>query len=287
MTGRAATVTGLLDAAAHRLGGLLGLEKREARLEARVLAAHAWKVSPAWLIAHDTDDMKASQADALDALLARRLAGEPVAYIVGTREFYGRRFEVSAAVLIPRPETELLVDLALAHIPPEDTTEVLDLGTGSGCIAITLALERPQARVTAVERSAAALVIARRNAETLDATVAFSAGDWFSGLAGHSYDLIVANPPYVALADSHLTRGDLRHEPIAALASGRDGLDDLRRVIDSARTHLRRRGVLLLEHGYDQAGAVQALLRDGGFAHPRCWRDLGGNPRVSGGELSE
>lgn len=287
MTGRTATVAGLLDAATDRIGTALGLDKREARLEARVLAAHAWQVTPAWLIAHDTDVATAPQAAAFETLLARRVAGEPIAYIVGMREFYGRAFEVSPAVLIPRPETELLVELALARIPPDDATAVLDLGTGTGCVAITLALERPRARLTAVERSPAALALARRNAETLDAAVEFTAGDWFSGLAGRSYDLIVANPPYVAAGDPHLARGDLRHEPVAALASGQDGLDDLRHLIEGARAHLRRPGMLLLEHGHDQAEAVQALLRSGGFAHPRCWHDLAGNPRVSGAELSE
>lgn len=287
MTGHAATVAGLLDAATDRVRSALGLDKREARLEARVLAAQAWQVTPAWLIAHDSDAATAPQAAAFEALLARRLAGEPIAYIVGAREFYGRGFEVSPAVLIPRPETELLVELALAEIPLDDTTTVLDLGTGSGCIAITLALELPRARVTAVERSPAALALARRNAQALGAAVEFSAGDWFSGLTGRSYDLIVANPPYIAAADPHLARGDLRHEPVAALASGEDGLDDLRRLIEGARLHLRRPGLLLLEHGYDQADAVQALLRRGGFTRPRCWRDLAGNPRVSGAELSE
>jgi len=287
MTGHAATVAGLLDAATERVRSALGLDKREARLEARVLAAQAWQVTPAWLIAHDSDAATAPQAAAFEALLARRLAGEPIAYIVGAREFYGRGFEVSPAVLIPRPETELLVELALAEIPLDDTTTVLDLGTGSGCIAITLALERPRARVTAVERSPAALALARRNAQALGAAVEFSAGDWFSGLTGRSYDLIVANPPYIAAADPHLARGDLRHEPVAALASGEDGLDDLRRLIEGARLHLRRPGLLLLEHGYDQADAVQALLRRGGFTRLRCWRDLAGNPRVSGAELSE
>lgn len=287
MTDRAATVAGQLDAATRRIGTELGLEKREARLEARVLAAHAWNTNAAWLIAHDTDELGALQAQRLEALLARRLVGEPIAYITGTREFYGRAFRVSPDVLIPRPETELLVELALAHIPPEAAVEVLDLGTGSGCIAITLALERPLARVSAVDRSAAALTIAQRNAETLNARVEFSASDWFGALAGRAFDLIVANPPYVAADDPHLARGDVRHEPLTALASGRDGLDDLRRLIEGARPHLRRRGALLLEHGYDQGPAVRALLDAGGFVQPQSWNDLAGNPRVSGGKLSE
>lgn len=287
MTESAPTVAGLLDAATARIGATLGLDKREARIEARALAARAWDASPAWLIAHGTDEPEASQADNLETLLARRLAGEPIAYICGAREFYGRAFEVSPDVLIPRPETELLVELALARIPPEQPVEVLDLGTGSGCVAITLALERPAAQVTAVDRSAAALAVARRNAEALNAAVEFSTSDWFSALADRTFALIVANPPYVAADDPHLGRGDVRYEPLSALASGRDGLDDLRRLIEGARAHLQPHGALLLEHGHDQAQAVRALLRDGGFAQPQSWSDLAGNPRVSGGELSE
>jgi release factor glutamine methyltransferase len=282
-----ATVVGLLDNASAHIAVALGLEKREARLEARVLAAFAWNVSPAWLIGHDTDSLTDTQIMAFDTLLARRLAGEPVAYLTGTREFYGRPFQVSPDVLIPRPDTELLVELALARMPADQAMDVLDLGTGSGCIAITLALERPLAHVTAVDRSAAALCIAQRNADALNARVEFLASDWFDALAGRQFDLIVGNPPYIAAADPHLARGDVRFEPVSALAAGHDGLDDLRHLTRGACTHLRRGGTLLLEHGYDQADAVQALLRENGIPHPRSWADLAGILRVSGGELSE
>lgn len=287
MNSEAATVAGLLEDATARLSATLGLEKREARLEARVLAAFAWNVNPAWLIAHDTDLPADVQITAFDTVLNRRLAGEPIAYLTGTREFYGRLFQVSPAVLIPRPDTELLVERALTRIPSDRAADVLDLGTGSGCIAVTLALERPLARVTAVDRSAAALAVAQRNANILNAPVEFLNGDWFGALAARRFDLIVSNPPYIAAADPHLTRGDVRFEPPTALAAGQDGLADLRRLIADAHAHLKPCGVLLLEHGYNQAGSVRALLQASGFAHPQSWRDLAGIERVSGGELSE
>jgi len=281
------TVAAWLDAATVRIAAAQGLEKREARLEARVLAAFAWKVTPAWLIAHDRDTPTDAQIAAADALLTRRLAGEPIAYLVGAREFYGRPFEVSPAVLIPRPYTELLVELALAHAPPGQAVEVLDLGTGSGCIAVTLALERPLAQVTALDRSPAALAVAQRNAARLDAHVEFLSSDWFAALGGRRFDLIVGNPPYIAAGDPHLGRGDIRFEPLAALAAGGDGLDDLRRLTATAGAHLKPGGALLLEHGYNQADAVQALLQASGFQRPRSWTDLSGIRRVSGGHLSE
>jgi release factor glutamine methyltransferase len=283
----AATVARLLDGATARIAATLGLEKREARLEARVLAAFAWDASPAWLIAHDTDPLGEAQAAQYETLMARRLAGEPVAYLTGTREFWGRPFLVSPDVLIPRPDTELLVELALARMPIDQAVEVLDLGTGSGCIAITLALERPLARVTAVDRSTTALAIAQRNADALDAHVEFLTSDWFAALAGRSFDLIVGNPPYISATDPHLARGDVRFEPLTALTAGHDGLDDLRQLTAAACAHLKPGGRVLLEHGYDQAGAVRTLLQDNGIPHPQSWADLAGIARVSGGELSE
>ena len=282
-----ATVAGLLNHASARIAAALGLDKREARLEARVLAAFTWNVAPAWLIAHDTDPLAEAQITAFDTLLARRLAGEPIAYLTGMREFYGRPFRVTPDVLIPRPDTELLVEQALARIPSDLAVDVLDLGTGSGCIAITLALERPLARVTAVDRSPAALAIAQRNADLLNARVEFLASDWFDALAGRRFDLVVSNPPYIAAADPHLARGDVRFEPLSALAAGQDGLADLRRLIRGACAHLKPDGTLLLEHGYDQSEGVKALLRESGFGHPQSWADLSGILRISGGEVSE
>jgi len=283
----AATVAGLLNDATARIAAALGLEKREARLDARVLASHTWGVDAAWLIAHDTDALSDAQITAFQFLLSQRLEGRPIAYLVGMREFYGRPFQVTPGVLIPRPDTELLVELALARLPPDQAMDVLDLGTGSGCIAITLALERPLASVTALDRSVAALAIAQRNADNLNAHVEFLTSDWFTTLAGRRFDLIVSNPPYIAAADPHLTRGDVHFEPLAALAAGADGLDDLRRLTRAACAHLKPGGALLLEHGYDQADAVQALLRENGIRQPQSWADLAGILRVSGGELSE
>ena len=282
-----ASVAGLIDDASARISAALGLEKREARLDARVLAAFAWDVAPAWLIAHDTDPLTETQTAQFETLLTRRLSGEPVAHLTGTREFYGRSFQVSPDVLIPRPDTELLVELALARMPPGQAVKVLDLGTGSGCIAITLALERPLAQVTAVDRSTAALAIARHNADILNARVEFLNSDWFAVLAGRRFDLIVGNPPYIAAADTHLTHGDVRFEPLSALAAGPDGLQDLRQLAAAAGAHLQPGGALLLEHGYDQTDAVQALLQSAGFRYVQSWPDLSGIRRVSGGDLSE
>src|SRR3569832_1120821 len=229
MAREAATVASLLDDAATRIGATLGLDTREARLEARVLAAFAWGVAPAWLIAHDTDLPDQAQLALFCTLLARRLVGEPIAYITGAREFYGRSFRVSPDVLIPRPDTELLVERALTHMPGDQAVEVLDLGTGSGCVAITLALERPLARVTAVDRSDTALAAAKNNGSILNTPDKKKTSDWFTTLAGRRFDLIVGNPPYIATADPHLARGDVRFEPLSALAAGPDCLDDLRR----------------------------------------------------------
>jgi release factor glutamine methyltransferase len=286
-TGAQRTVADSLADASLQLATALGLEKREARLEARILAGLAWDASPAWLIAHDTDSLTVAEIAAFRALLSRRLEGVPIAYLTGTREFYGRPFRVSPEVLIPRPDTELLIELALARIPPNQVIDVLDQGTGSGCIAITLVLERPLANVTAVDRSTSALAIARHNARSLNARVEFLTSDWFTALTNRRFDLIVSNPPYVAANDPHLARGDVRFEPLAALAAGHDGLDDLRSLTRAARLHLKPGGTLLLEHGYNQADAVRALLQINGIRHPQSWTDLAGIPRVSGGKLSE
>ena len=280
-------VAQLLDDATARIATATGLEKREARLEARVLACHAWKVETAWLIAHDTDVLPATRITNFETLLSQREAGHPIAYLVGTREFYGRPFQVTPDVLIPRPDTELLVELALARIPLDQPVDVLDLGTGSGCIAITLALERPLTRVTAVDRSESALVIAHGNAERLHARVELLASNWFEALDKRQFDMIVSNPPYIARSDPHLSRGDVRFEPFAALAAGPDGLDDLSHLIQASGGHLRPGGWLLFEHGYDQAERVQNLLRTHAIQNAQSWSDLAGIQRVSGGRLSE
>lgn len=256
------------------------------RIEARVLLREVLNQSDAYLLAHGDDLLTAEQAQQYVALVVRRAAGEPVAYIAGRREFYGREFKVTPAVLIPRPETELLVELALQRLPAGTPCRVLDLGAGSGCIGITIAAERPQAQVTLVDASEAALEIARANAtQWAPANTSLLHSDWYSAVAAEHYDLIVANPPYVAEGDAHLQQGDLRFEPRSALASGVDGLNDLQRIIAQAPQHLRAGGWLLLEHGFDQAVACAWLLEAAGFQDNFNGPDLAGIPRVSGGRL--
>jgi len=251
--------------------------------EARLLLGHLLQRSAAWLAAHGDAPLAPAEAEQYSALVARRAAGEPVAYLVGMREFYGRAFVVAPEVLIPRPETELLVDLALAKLGATGTAAILDLGTGSGCIGVTLALELPQARVTAVDVAPAALTVARANATRLGARVDFLQSDWFAALAGSSFDLIVANPPYIAAGDPHLSQGDLRFEPVGALTDHADGLAAIRRIVADAPAHLRPGGGLCFEHGYDQAEAARALLAAAGFDEIEQHRDLAGIVRVSGG----
>ena len=282
----AATLDAWLNRAAGRIATALGLTRAEARLEARVLAAHALGVNRAWLAAHGDDTLAPAQAAAMERCIARRLRGEPVAYITGRREFYGLEFIVTPDVLIPRPETELLVDLALERLPAERPCRVLDLGTGSGVLALTLAHLRPKAEITAVDRCPAALATARRNAQALGLErVRFVQADWYPQGGVHNFDMIVSNPPYVAEADPHLDRGDLRFEPRGALAAGPDGLDAIRVIVTGTPAHLRPGGWLLLEHGCDQAPACRALLAGAGLLSILTLDDLAGLPRVTGGRL--
>jgi len=237
----------------------------------------------AWLIAHADEAAGAEAEQAFAAFAERRRQGEPIAYILGVREFYGLEFGITPAVLIPRPETELLVELALARMPANEQVRVLDLGTGSGVIAVVLAKERPQARVTAVELDYAALTVARANAKRHKVTVRFFCGDWFGALPGEKFDLIVSNPPYVAAADPHLGRGDVAFEPQRALLAGADGLDCIRSIVAKAEAHLNPGAWLLFEHGYDQSETCRGLLEARGFVDVQSWPDLAGIPRVSGG----
>jgi release factor glutamine methyltransferase len=253
--------------------------------EARLLLGHVLQRPAAWLLSHDDQALDEDELLAYASLVARRAGGEPVAYLIGQREFFGREFVVSPAVLIPRPDTELLVEIALARVGAGGTAKILDLGTGSGCIAITLTLEIPKAQVTAVDASASALAAAQENAQRLGATLRLLQSHWFDELAGERFDLIVSNPPYVAAADPHLAAGDLRHEPAAALSSGTDGLDAIRGIIAAAPRHLAPGGQLWLEHGYDQAAAVRELLSAAGLVGIEQHRDLAGIMRVSGGRL--
>lgn len=248
--------------------------------EARILLAHVLQLPRERLIAAPDSAVAAAAVARFDDLVRRRRAGEPVAYLIGAREFYGRRFRVDASVLVPRPETESLIDAALGLLRGCNGPRLLDLGTGSGCIGITLALERPDARVVAVDRSREALAIARANARDLGAAVEWIESDWAERVEG-PFDMIVSNPPYVADGDPHLEA--LRHEPSGALTAGPDGLSALRRIVSAAPGLLRARGVLLVEHGHDQGAAVRDLFAQAGFDAIATRRDLAGTERICSG----
>jgi len=257
-------------------------------IDAQVLLAHAVQRDRAWLVAHDDDALSREQEAMFVALAKRRRDGEPVAYLTGVREFWGLPLVVTPDVLIPRPETETLVELALAWLPSGRPVRVLDLGTGSGAIALALASERTQARIVATDLSAAALDVARANAQRLVLpNIEFAQADWYGGIRETGWDMIVSNPPYVALADPHLAEGDLRFEPAGALASGLDGLAALRTIIGGALTHLAPGGALVVEHGFNQSDEVQELLSDAGFVDLAVARDLAGYWRVAGGKTRQ
>ncbi|HEY8586460.1 MAG TPA: peptide chain release factor N(5)-glutamine methyltransferase [Rhodanobacter sp.] len=268
-------VGGMLDAATEQLGE---------RIDAELLLLHVLQQSRSWLFLHAGEVPSADVQQAYAALVERRAAGEPVAYIIGRRGFWSLELEVTPATLIPRPETELLVELALQRLASVGACSVADLGTGSGAVALAIARERPRARVVATDASADALAVAHRNARrhAID-NVAFVHGDWLAPLAGQHFDLIVSNPPYIEAADPHLAQGDLRFEPTGALASGADGLDDIRRIVRDARSHLHPDAWLLVEHGWDQGAAVRALLADAGYSEVFTAQDLEARDRVSGG----
>jgi release factor glutamine methyltransferase len=275
-----------LTEARQQLEAGLKLDEREAALEARLLLQKTLNVSHAWLLTHEDDTLPDEAARTFEDKLQRRLRGEPVAYIVGHREFYGLELAVSPDTLIPRPDTETLVEAALERIPPHQSCKVLDLGTGTGAIALAIASQRPDAELTAVDFSEKALNVASGNATQLNIrNVRFLQSDWFSNLGGETFDIIVSNPPYIAKADPHLTQGDLRFEPMSALVSGRDGLDDIRRIIAAAAEHLKPGGWLLLEHGYDQAVAVAKLLQHHHFLEIDHCQDLAQITRVSFGQF--
>ncbi|HEY1326831.1 MAG TPA: peptide chain release factor N(5)-glutamine methyltransferase [Casimicrobiaceae bacterium] len=254
-------------------------------LDGQRLLGHALGRDRAWLAAHATDAIERADADRFLALARRRRDGEPLAYIIGRREFWGLDLAVTPAVLIPRPETETLVEAALARLPRGRPLRVLDLGTGSGAVALALAHERPQASVSATDASAPALAVAAHNASRLGiANVRFLRSDWYTDVPDEGpFDAIVSNPPYVRSADPHLREGDLPFEPPSALVAGADGLQALRIIVAGARSRLARDGWLLVEHGYDQAEAVRALFADAGFRAPASLRDLAGIPRVAAG----
>ena len=249
-----------------------------------MLWQHVLQVPRSWLIAHDTDPLPADRIAQYLELEARRASGEPMAYILGSREFMGHVFKVTPAVLIPRPDTELLVETAVKTIREQALIDVLDLGTGSGAIAVSIALACPLANVSATDLSPDALRVARENARLLGAKVEFHEGSWYQALPpGKVFDMIVSNPPYISAVDPHLEQGDLRFEPAMALTDGNDGLTAYREIIKGARTRLTERGTLYVEHGWDQAEAVCRLLQDAGFRQVHSLPDLAGILRVSGG----
>lgn len=252
--------------------------------DSRLLLLHALgkpRTGRAWLLAHDTDLIKEQTLTTLEQLTTRRLAGEPVAYIVGHQEFFGLTLHVNSDVLVPRPDTETLVDWTLDVVAPTPTARMVDLGTGSGAIALALKATRPSLQVEAVDYSDAALAVAQANAQRLGLAVAFSQGSWLSGTQG-LFQAIVSNPPYIRENDEHLPA--LRFEPRQALTAGTDGLDDIRTIIEQARTRLHAGGWLLLEHGYDQATDVRVLLEAAGFSSVQSRQDLAGIERCSGGQ---
>ena len=255
-----------------------------ARVDAQILLLHGLQRplhDRAWLLAHDSDALSPEQEAAWQDALQRRLQGEPVAYITGRKDFFGLTLTVDARVLDPRPDTETLVDWALEAIAPLPAPRVADLGTGSGAIALALQSQRPTAQVLAVDASADALAVAQANAQRLGLPVRFEHGNWLQGVDG-IFDAIVSNPPYIPSADPHLAA--LTHEPLQALASGSDGLDDIRTIVAQAPARLAPGGWLLLEHGYDQAEAVQALLAAHGFVQVHSRNDLAGIARCTGGQ---
>jgi release factor glutamine methyltransferase len=301
------------------------LNNNEATIEAQLLLQHILNVNRAWLIAHQNDALEANIHAAYRALVLRRLNGEPIAYILGYREFYGLNLKVTADTLIPRPDTETLVEAALAKIPKNDNTSfpsfprrresmlnldqkmdsrlrgndeisdisenaqplhILDLGTGTGAIALAIAKHAPHTFVTATDASQAALDIAIENAQNLKITnVNFILSDWFSSLKDQKFDVIVSNPPYIEQNDAHLNQGDLPWEPVSALVSGADGLDDIKKIITQAPQHLNPHGWLMLEHGYNQAERVAALLKQAGFSEISHAQDLAGIARVTFGRI--
>ena len=256
------------------------------RTDAVVIMAEVLGVNRAWIAANPMRILTETQDAQIDMLGAQRAMGRPVAYLLNRREFYGRDFALDSAVLIPRPETETLVEAALARMGPKDA--FLDLGTGSGAIAVTLACQRPESRGVATDLSRAALRVARGNAERhlCDARVEFLEGSWYGPVGERRFDVIAANPPYVAAGDPHLAKGDLRFEPSEALTDGSpDGLASIRAIVAGAPAHLKSGGWLLLEHGYDQAGAVRGILADAGFTDLVSITDLAGIARVAGGKM--
>jgi release factor glutamine methyltransferase len=281
------SIADILREEVRYLGNTLVLDSTTSRIEIQCLLQHVLHSQRAYLLAHPEQTLNETQQLSFDALLQRRLRGEPIAHLLGEREFFGLNLKVTPATLIPRPDTELIVELSLKRISQTQPYRVLDMGTGTGAIALAIAKHKPNVAVVAVDASQEALTVAIENARRLGiANVSFLQSDWFSALSGRRFDLIVSNPPYIASGDIHLAQGDLRFEPLSALASGVDGLDDIRRIINAAPQHLTANGCLLLEHGYDQADSVRELLTKYGFVEIFSEKDLAGIERVTRGTFN-
>jgi release factor glutamine methyltransferase len=263
-----------------------GFSKPDAIREIQIMLQYILGVDRAWCISNDEKLLSTDIEKALTGYVKRRLSGEPLSYIVGFREFYGLSLKTTPATLIPRHDTETLVDAFFEKVLKDATLRVLDLGTGTGAIALAIAGNRPNLKIVATDFSSQALSIAKENATNLDlAHVSFIHSDWFSALMGEKFDVILSNPPYIAIDDEHLKQGDLRFEPLSALASGADGLDDIRKIIQDAPDYLNPNGWLMLEHGYDQADAVAALLKARGFSKIDHAKDIAGTLRVTFGAI--
>lgn len=274
------TIHSLLNTASQQLNNI----SDSPTLDAEILLSFILRKDRSHLTAWPEKELDESHCQQFKVLVNKRYAGHPIAYLTGTREFWSRPFTVNTDVLIPRPDTELLIELALLALPENKTLSVLDLGTGSGAIAITLAAERPKLTVTATDASEKALTLAKENAKQLGCTtIAFHHGHWFKPLAGQHYDLIVSNPPYIAPNDPHLAQGDIRFEPQQALIADNQGLADIQIITDHARQHLKAGAPLLIEHGYDQQVRVQDLFKRFNYDKIQTHNDLAGNPRVTTG----
>lgn len=269
----------------------LQLDSDEAKLEVQYLLLHILQVNRAWLIAHASDELTQTQYTAFQSLIERRLIGEPLAYILGYREFFGLQLSVTPDTLIPRPDTETLVETAFLKIDARfrgnDELNVLDLGTGSGAIALAIAYHRPEIEVTAVDFSDKALEVAKANADNLSIrNVNFIQSHWFDALDHQRFDMILSNPPYIEEQDAHLSQGDLRFEPKLALTSGVDGLNDIKKILGDCLVYLKPQGWIMLEHGYNQAATVHNLMAEIGLVEIETIKDLGGNDRVTIGKNS-
>jgi release factor glutamine methyltransferase len=274
-----------IDQATRQAAQQLADASPSPRLDAEVLLMHVTGLARTALITRAHEPVSAENVEQFEALLERRSKGEPIAYLTGQREFWSMSLAVTPSVLIPRPETELLVEQALKRIPPEVAWKIADLGTGSGAIALAIASERPRCHVIATDISAAALEVAQGNAQSLGiANVEFRIGAWFLPVAGEQLDMIVSNPPYIGEHDQHLKQGDVRFEPETALVSGADGLDAIRSIAGDAMSYIRPGGWLLFEHGYDQGKAVRKLLEVHGYDMVTCCQDTAGHERITLGQ---